>query len=184
VHYTVSDFLLDLLQNSVEAEASRITVRIVQEKGLIDLALEDNGRGMDEATLARVRDPFFTDGKKHAKRKVGLGIPFLLQALEQVDGSFELQSTPGKGTSLRFSFPLDHVDTPQLGDLPGFLLSAMCFDGDYELVVQRRDGYRGVDYELTRSSLIEAAGDLHSADSLLLVRSFLESQEESPVNGD
>jgi hypothetical protein len=142
--------------------------------------IEDNGKGMDAGTLARVSDPFFTDGKKHAKRRVGLGIPFLVQALEQVDGKLELESTPGVGTSLRFGFPLDHVDTPQLGDLSGFFLSALCFDGDYELVIQRRDGYRGVEYELTRSGLIEAVGDLHHASSLLLVRRFLESQEESP----
>jgi len=183
LHFTVSDFLLDLAQNSVEAGASHITVRIVQDNGAIEVAIEDNGKGMDEETLSRVRDPFFTDGKKHAKRKVGLGIPFLVQALEQVDGEFGLQSMPGEGTRLRFSFPLDHVDTPQLGDLPGFFLSALCFDGEYELVIQRRDRYRGLDYELTRSGLVDAVGNLHDAASLVLVRRFLESQEESPEDG-
>jgi hypothetical protein len=178
LHFTLSDFLLDLTQNSVEAGASRIMVRLVQAGGAIEVAIEDNGKGMDEETLARVRDPFFTDGKKHAKRRVGLGIPFLVQALEQVDGKYSLESVPGKGTSLRFSFPMDHVDTPQMGDLPGFFLSALCFEGDYELVIQRRDAYRDLDYELTRSGLVEAAGDLHDAASLILVRRFLESQEE------
>jgi len=183
LHFTLSDFLLDLAQNSVEAGASHILVSVVQADGAVGFAIEDNGKGMDEETLARVRDPFFTDGKKHAKRRVGLGIPFLVQALEQVDGEFSLESVPGEGTSLRFSFPLDHVDTPQLGDLPGFFLSALCFDGEYELVIQRRDVYRGLDYELTRSGLVEAVGDLHDAASLVLVRRFLESQEESPENG-
>ena len=178
MHFTVSDFLLDLAQNSVEAGASHIVVRVVQSDGAIEIAIEDNGKGMDAETLARVKDPFFTDGKKHAKRRVGLGIPFLVQALEQVDGEFSLESVPGVGTRLRFSFPLDHVDTPQMGDLPGFFLSALCFDGEYELVIQRRDGYRDLDYELTRSSLVEAVGDLHDTASLVLVRRFLESQEE------
>jgi hypothetical protein len=178
LHFTLSDFLLDLTQNSVEAGASQITVKVVQDKGAIEIAIEDNGKGMDEETLARVKDPFFTDGKKHAKRRVGLGIPFLVQALEQVDGEFSLESVPGEGTNLRFSFPADHVDTPQLGDLPGFFLSALSFDGDYELVIQRMDAYRGLDYELTRSGLVDAVGDLHDAASLVLVRRFLESQEE------
>jgi hypothetical protein len=183
LHFTLSDFLLDLTQNSVEAGARRIMVRIVRAKGAIEVAIEDNGKGMDEETLARVRDPFFTDGKKHAKRRVGLGIPFLVQALEQVDGEFSLESVPSEGTCLRFSFPLDHVDTPQLGDLPGFFLSALCFEGEYELVIQRVDGYRSLDYELTRSGLVEAVGDLHDAASLVLVRRFLESQEECPEVG-
>lgn len=174
----MSDFLLDLTQNSVEADASLITVRIAQVIGAIEIEIKDNGKGMDKETLARVRDPFFTDGKKHKKRRVGLGIPFLVQALEQVNGKFVLESEPGEGTCLQFSFPLDHVDTPQMGDLPGYFLSALCFDGDYELVIQRRDEYRGLDYELSRTGLVEAVGNLRDAASLVLVKQFLESQEE------
>jgi hypothetical protein len=180
LHFTVSDFLLDLVQNSVEAGAGHITVKVLQDDGVLELVVGDNGKGMDEQTLARVRDPFFTDGIKHAKRKVGLGIPFLVQALDQVNGTFELESEPGKGTLLRCSFPLDHVDMPQLGDLPGFFLLALGFDGDYELEIHRRDRQRGVAYEVSRSELAEALGSLHDAASMMLLRSFLESQEESP----
>jgi hypothetical protein len=183
LHFTVSDFLLDLVQNSVEAGADHIILKVSADDGVLEIVVDDNGKGMDEQTLGRVKDPFFTDGVKHAKRKVGLGIPFLVQALDQVDGTFELESEPGKGTHLRCSFPLDHVDTPQLGDLPGFFLLALSFDGDYELKIQRHDRQRGVEYELSRSELVEALGGLHDAASMLLLRSFLESQEESPEDG-
>lgn len=177
MHCTVCDFLLDLTQNSVEAGASRITVSVVEEQGQLEIEIADNGKGMDEATLARVRDPFFTDGVKHARRKVGLGIPFLIQALDQVGGWHELVSAPGVGTKFRFAFPLDNIDTPPLGDLPGFILSVMCFDGDYELAVERRDQARGVSYGITRSELVDAVGELTDAGALLLAREFLVSQE-------
>ena len=144
MHFTVSDFLLDLVQNSVEAGATHIVLKVLEGDRFLELVVDDNGKGMDKQTLARVRDPFFTDGVKHVKRKVGLGIPFLVQALEQVDGDFELESQPGKGTHLRCTFPLDHVDTPQLGDLPGFFLLALSFDGEYELEIHRLDKRRGV----------------------------------------
>jgi hypothetical protein len=183
LHFTVSDFLLDLVQNSVEAGAGHIAVKVFKDDSTLELVVDDNGKGMDERTLARVRDPFFTDGVKHAKRKVGLGIPFLVQALEQVNGNFELESEPGKGTHLRCSFPLDHVDTPQLGDLPGFFLLALGFDGDYEMVIQRHDRQRGLEYQVSRSELVEALGGLHDAASMVLLRRFLESQEESPADG-
>lgn len=183
MHFSVSDFLLDLVQNSVEAGAGHITVKVLQDDKLLELVVDDNGKGMDEQTLARVRDPFFTDGVKHAKRKVGLGIPFLVQALDQVNGRFELESEPGKGTHLRCCFPLDHVDTPQIGDLPGFFLLALGFDGDYELEIKRYDRPRGVEYQVSRSELGEALGGLHDAASMLLLRRFLESQEESPEDG-
>jgi len=183
LHFTVSDFLLDLVQNSVEAGAGHIALKVSADDGVLEIVVADNGKGMDASTLARVKDPFFTDGVKHARRKVGLGIPFLVQALEQVNGSFELESEPGKGTTLRCSFPLDHVDTPQLGDLPGFFLLALGFDGDYELEIQRSDRLRGVEYQVSRSELMEALGGLHDAASLLLLRGFLDSQEESPAVG-
>lgn len=183
MHFTASDFLLDLVQNSVEAGAGHITVKVFEGEGALELVIDDNGKGLDERTLARVRDPFFTDGVKHAKRKVGLGIPFLVQALDQVNGIFELESEPGKGTHLRCSFPLDHVDTPHLGDLPGVFLLALGFDGDYEMVIHRRDSQRGVEYQLSRSELVEALGSMHDAASMVLLKRFLESQEESPEEG-
>jgi hypothetical protein len=41
---------------------------------------------MTPAILKKIQDPFFTDGTKHIKRKVGLGIPFLMQAVSLSGG--------------------------------------------------------------------------------------------------
>lgn len=179
MHYAVCDFLLDLVQNSVEAGARTVTLLVAEEGGRLSASVADDGKGMDAEELERAKDPFYTDGRKHARRKVGLGIPFLLHALEQAGGECELSSRKGEGTTISFGFPLDGVDTPPLGDLPGLILSAMCFDGDYELIVLRRAQARGVDYEVRRSELIEAAGPLDDAGALVAVREFLASQEAS-----
>jgi len=177
VHYTVCDFLLDLVQNSIEAAANRIQLSIIEEDGQLRLTIEDNGKGMDETTLQRVQDPFFTDGIKHRRRKVGLGIPFVVQAVEQTGGDFTLSSQTGKGTILSFTFPAGHLDTPPLGDLPGLFLSAFCFDGDYELIIRRRNQERELDYSLSRSELHAVLGDFTDAGALVLARQYLESQE-------
>jgi hypothetical protein len=177
VHYTVCDFLLDLFQNSVEAGASHIQLEVIEEADIIRIAIRDNGKGMDDATLKRVQDPFFTDGIKHSRRKVGLGIPFLLQALQQTGGEYTLESVPGKGTDFSFSFPAKHLDTPPIGDLPGMLLSSLCFDGDYEVLINRSNQHKGIEYKVSRSELREAVGDFTDAGSLILARQFLESQE-------
>lgn len=179
MHYAVCDFLLDLAQNSVEAGAETITLSVEEDGGRISATVADDGKGMDSVELERAKDPFYTDGKKHARRKVGLGIPFLLQALEQAGGSHTFSSTKGVGTSLSFSFPEGGVDTPPVGDLPGLFLSVMCFDGDYELIVRRRAPARGIDYELRRSEILDAVGPLTDAGALILAREFLASQEAS-----
>jgi len=179
VHFAVCDFLLDLVQNSVEAGAANVGIDVVESGGSIEATVEDDGKGMDERELERAKDPFYTDGTKHARRKVGLGLPFLIQATEQAGGDFRISSRKGSGTRVSFGFPVDGVDTPPLGDLPGLFLSAMCFDGDYELVIRRRAPARGVDYEIRRSEILEAAGPLDDASALVAVREFLASHEAS-----
>jgi hypothetical protein len=178
MHFAVCDFLLDLVQNSVEAGAGTITVRVGEDGAWLSAAVIDDGKGMDEAELERALDPFYTDGKKHSRRKVGLGIPFLVQAVEQAGGAYELRSRKGSGTEFSFRFPAGGIDTPPLGDLPGFFLMALCFDGDYELVIQRSGPGPGDSYELRRSELRDAVGDFTDAGALVLAESFLRSQEE------
>jgi C4-dicarboxylate-specific signal transduction histidine kinase len=83
MHRTLSDYIVDLAQNSVEAGSSLVMVDLVERGGRVKVYIGDNGRGMDGETLARVRDPFFTGGGKHEKRRVGLGISFLAQFMAQ-----------------------------------------------------------------------------------------------------
>ncbi|MBU0927639.1 MAG: HAMP domain-containing histidine kinase [Spirochaetes bacterium] len=179
MHFAVCDFLLDLVQNSVEAGARTVSVSVTEGRGLVEACVSDDGKGMDEEELERAKDPFYTDGLKHSRRKVGLGIPFLLQSLELAGGSYGLSSRKGEGTRFSFAFPADGLDTPPLGDVAGLFLSAMCFDGDYELLIRRKAEARGVDYEIRRSEIIEAVGSLDDAGALVSVREYLASQEAS-----
>ena len=82
----LSSHMMDIVQNSIRAEASWIQIRICEdpEADLFLIEIQDNGCGMDEATLARVRDPFFTS---RTVRKVGLGIPLLQQPEEKLVSS-------------------------------------------------------------------------------------------------
>ncbi|HAP43672.1 MAG: hypothetical protein A2087_12005 [Spirochaetes bacterium GWD1_61_31] len=177
MHFTICDFVLDLVQNSIEAHASHIQLVIEEAAGFISVGIDDNGQGMDQATQKRAQDPYFTDGVKHRRRKVGLGIPFLVQAVQQVGGDWNLHSEPGVGTKLYFRFPAEHLDTPPLGDLPGLLLSIMCFDGDYDIHVRRANPASDIDYQVNRLELRDALGGFGDANALLLARQFLESQE-------
>lgn len=113
--------ILDIVENSISAGASRIEVRIEEnsQEDFLALKVSDNGRGMDEATLKAVEDPFFTT--KSGKR-VGLGIPLLKQAALSTGGHFKIESRPGRGTQIEARFRLSHIDLPPLGDLPGTLL--------------------------------------------------------------
>lgn len=176
MQYSIADFVLDIAQNSLEADASLVTIDYIEDERMITVMIGDNGKGMDEETLAKVKDPFFTDGVKHEKRKVGLGIPFLIQATESAGGEFDIVSNTEDGTSVTFSFDKSNIDCPIAGNLPSLFRSLMIYEGNYDLLIHRV--YVDRSWRVTRSELIEALGDLSSADSLNLALDYFESQEE------
>lgn len=106
--------ILDIAMNSVKAGASLIEINLEETGGVLTLRIADNGRGMEPDFLARVTDPFTTT---RTTRKVGMGIPLLKLAAEQVGGVFSINSAPGAGTTVTASFQTGHLDTPPLGDI-------------------------------------------------------------------
>ncbi|MDR1997770.1 MAG: ATP-binding protein [Candidatus Margulisbacteria bacterium] len=176
MHYALTDFLQDIFQNSVEAQAGLIVIDLIEDPEKYLIYVADNGRGMSQAVLRQALDPFFTSGEKHRRRRVGLGLAFLNQAVKAVDGDFEIKSEEGTGTSVVFSFPKKHLDCPPLGDLPGTLLLMFAYPGAYELNVTRQ--LNGQKYTVLRSELQAAAGDWTDAQSLKLAGAYLAGLEE------
>ncbi|WP_455381468.1 ATP-binding protein [Salinispira pacifica] len=182
MHYTISDYILDISQNAIEAGSNDTELSIYQTPSSLSVTVADTGCGMDPSVVRRAEDPFFTDGTKHPGRRVGLGIPFLTQLLAQTGGEWRVDSRPGLGTTVWFRFNLDHVDTPPLGDLVMTLVQLYTFEGCYELIVRRHKvdpGGNQCSYMLRRSELADALGDLESVASIGLLRDFIASQEAS-----
>jgi len=186
MHYTLSELILEVIQNAIESEAGIIIADILETPEELNVYVADNGKGMSEDKLSQIRDPYFTDGIKHEKRKVGLGIPFLAQTLSMTDGKFDITSEPEKGTSLFAKFNLQHIDTPPMGDVIGLFTQALCFWGSYELVINRKytkeEEEQG--YSLIRSELMEAlGGSLEDSDSIIMLKKYITSQEEDISKG-
>jgi hypothetical protein len=179
MHASLCDFVLDIAQNSHEAGARLIEIDFYETESELSVRVEDDGSGMTEAERAKALDPFYTDGKKHVRRRVGLGIPFLVQTLEMTGGRWSLESEKGKGTRFSFSFDLGHLDTPPIGDAAALFLAAFTMDGEYELILDRKKKREGLalEYRLSRTELREAAGELYDAQAIALARTFLLSQE-------
>ncbi len=115
--------ILDIFQNSIRAGATMVTLRITFSRSInkVEFEVVDNGCGMGEEMILAVSDPFYTS---RTMRKVGLGIPLLLQNALQCGGNVEIQSQIGVGTSLKAWFEFDHWDRPPLGDM-GELVSLL-----------------------------------------------------------
>jgi hypothetical protein len=113
--------LLDIAENSINANASHVTI-CIDENTLEDrltMSVKDNGHGMTPEMALRIVDPFTTS---RTTRKVGLGIPLLKAAAEMCNGFLKINSQPGEGTELIVQFQRSHIDRMPLGDMAGTIL--------------------------------------------------------------
>lgn len=116
--------ILDIVQNSIRAEASEISIMIDESpsKDLYQIIITDNGTGIPDEILSNVTDPFVTT---RTKRRMGLGLSLLKYHAELTGGSLEIISKVGKGTEVKVSFSFSHIDRQPLGDIVGILVILM-----------------------------------------------------------
>ncbi len=140
--------LLNLAVNSRDAMPSGGTVTITaRAETIVDdkinhissghyvcLSVADTGEGMDEATLARATEPFFTT--KGVGKGTGLGLSMVHGLAEQFGGRFVLKSTPHTGTTAEIWLPAASatstvsVSMPTTNRTNGRSLTVLAVDDD------------------------------------------------------
>jgi hypothetical protein len=134
--------ILDLIENSIRAQATAIHVSIVQDvaRDTLQIVVEDNGTGISVPQEVAT-DPFYTT--KSGKR-VGLGLSLFCSTAEQAGGSVAIGKSPLGGASVTAVMKLSHLDRVPLGDIAATLSSVVCTNPDVELVCRLRVGEREV----------------------------------------
>jgi hypothetical protein len=109
--------ILDIVQNSIVANATLISIEIDENyaKDMLAITISDNGKGIEKELLGKVIDPFFT---KRTTRKVGLGLSLMKQSAEQTGGFFNIESEVAKGTWVKAVYTHSNIDRQPLGDMP------------------------------------------------------------------
>lgn len=127
--------ILDIVENSIEAKASKIRIKINEDikRDLLTIEIKDNGKGMDEETLKKAIDPFYTT---RSTRRVGLGLPLLAQATKESGGNFEIKSKAGKGTEIKATFQHSHIDRKPLGDINSTLTTLMIAHPEIDFIYE------------------------------------------------
>lgn len=83
---------------SLHAETKKAEVKICFAEDLVTLSIKDNGIGFDPA------GPFIPP--------TGWGLAGMRERVESVSGQFDLQSSPGKGTTIKITIPCATTLTP------------------------------------------------------------------------
>lgn len=127
--------ILDVAENSISGEAKRIEIKIHEDpdNDVLTIEIKDDGRGMDEQMLQKALDPFFTT---RTTRRVGLGLPMLAQAAREAGGKLELDSSPGRGTTVRATFDSTHPDCKPMGDIQKTILTLVTGHPDIDFLYE------------------------------------------------
>lgn len=99
----IKQALLNLVENALAATPpdGRVALSARREGANLIIVVEDTGKGMDEETLARAWQPFFTTKEKGS----GLGLPLVRKLARDHRGDAEVTSVVGQGTRVTLVLP-------------------------------------------------------------------------------
>ncbi len=111
--------ILDIVRNSIQANASKIDVEITEDNAnnRLEIRITDNGDGMDKSMMNQILNPFYSTKNK----KTGLGIPLLKQHAKMTGGNLTIKSIVNRGTTICALFVKEHLDRQPMGDIAGTL---------------------------------------------------------------
>ncbi len=109
----------------------------------LQVEVRDNGVGMDEQTRQRCLEPFFST--KSNRGGSGLGLAMVYGMTHRHDGTIEIDSAPGKGTSMCLTFPITdtNVEAPSPAAAPDVdpnrTLRVLCIDDEPQVLEMLKD---------------------------------------------
>lgn len=104
--------LSNLIENGLkynESSVKKINVLCNKSKETFSIAIEDNGIGIEEKYFDKVFELF---GRLHSKDEYagnGIGLGICRKIIAQMDGSMELKSSPGKGSTFVITLPINMI---------------------------------------------------------------------------
>jgi signal transduction histidine kinase/ActR/RegA family two-component response regulator len=128
--------LINLIFNSLDAMPYGGTIHLVTRSVIrppskggtegeraLQIEVRDDGLGMDEKTRRRCLEPFYST--KIQRGGSGLGLAMVYGMMQRHEGTIDVDSAPGKGTSIRLTFPFRKATAPDTS-------------GDTTLITQER----------------------------------------------
>jgi len=112
----IEQVLLNLFRNAAQALTSEgdeakqptISIRTRRENHWVRIDVRDNGPGMPPEVRKRVFEPFFTTKEAGVGTGLGLSVSYFIVTTKH-GGEFDVESTPGGGTTFIIRLPLDAV---------------------------------------------------------------------------
>lgn len=97
--------LTNIFKNSVEYsnDSSQVIIEYEKNKIYAEIKIIDTGKGIDKDDLPHIFERFYK-GKNHSKDSVGIGLALAKTIIEQNNGSVDVESKIGKGTTFKIKY--------------------------------------------------------------------------------
>lgn len=173
--------ILDIVQNSIKANASFVEVLINENtlENTFGITIRDNGCGMDEETVKNVTNPFFTT---RTTRKVGLGIPLLHEAALRCNGYLKIDSKVGIGTTIYCSFERNNIDRAPLGDISSTIMTIINSLKNCEFKYIHSVDDKSFEFSTTNIKEVLGVSSINSPDILLWIKEFVDESTKELYN--
>ncbi|WP_209122261.1 ATP-binding protein [Alkalihalobacillus sp. BA299] len=104
--YHLKQVFINIIKNAIEASkvGTSIHVNIFQEQDMVCIEVIDEGCGIEKERLQKIGEPFFTMKEKGT----GLGMTVSFKIIQNHNGSLQIDSEVGQGTTVSVRLPIDN----------------------------------------------------------------------------
>lgn len=106
----IQQSLINLVMNGIEATeaggAVKFSTRFNPKERMVEVIVSDTGHGIEPELKDKIFDPFFTT----KENGTGLGMAIIHGLVEQHEGSIQVESVPGQGSSFTIRLPLERAE--------------------------------------------------------------------------
>jgi hypothetical protein len=157
--------VLDVAENGIKAGAGLVEIEIIENPAgdRLEITIKDNGSGMDAEFLAKCLDPFTTT---RTTRPVGMGLSMFKQTANEAGGDLNIESTQGKGTTVRAFMSHGHIDRRPMGRMDETILTLIEGNSSVDIVYSHKYGERI--YELDTREIRSELGDIPLNDPAVI----------------
>jgi anti-sigma regulatory factor (Ser/Thr protein kinase) len=180
--YELSLNVLDIVQNSVRAQAGLITVSVAlePEQDRMRIVIEDDGTGMSQEQETVALDPFYTT---RTTRKIGLGLPYFEMAAKMCGGDFEMHSELGKGTRVAASFQISHIDRMPLGNMGQTMALLAGANPEIDFVYELRRGRERFRFDTREIRQLLDGVAINTPEIVVYMEGYINENSEKIIGG-
>jgi signal transduction histidine kinase len=93
--------LINLIRNSIQADANKITITLTSENEFYNLLVTDNGKGIPE----NIKDKIFESNFTTKEKGMGLGLKLAKRFIEGINGNISLVENNDSGAAFKILIP-------------------------------------------------------------------------------